>query len=61
MSTASEKELDRALEHEIRNNPEFAAWFLGKTKFAGLSALTTYGPPILKTIPPPRSTSATRM
>ena len=38
MFKGREKELDLALERAFRDNYEFAAWFLGKTRFAGRKA-----------------------
>ncbi|MFC4526234.1 hypothetical protein ISN76_19590 [Dyella halodurans] len=38
MSRASEKQLDAALDAELKSNPGFADWFVSRTKFAGLGA-----------------------
>jgi hypothetical protein len=42
MPTVKEKDLDKALEHELRTNPQFAAWFLNKTRFREQKATCVY-------------------
>lgn len=38
MALFSEKQLDAALEHAFKSDPEFARWFISKTRFADRSA-----------------------
>jgi hypothetical protein len=42
MPTVKEKGFDKALEHELRTNPQFAAWFLNKTRFREQKATCVY-------------------
>jgi hypothetical protein len=38
MQNATEKQLDKAFESEVRNSAEFVAWFLTRTKFSSKKA-----------------------